>query len=993
MMNKSWRKGVVALAVSAALGLGTAAVYADNTSGSIFGQAKQGTTISIVNLDTGLKRDLTVDESGRYTFSQLPTGRYKITAGTVTRDLVVNVGTGTPANFTDDQAEVLVVTGGRINPIDTSSVESSTVFTAAQIERLPVGRDVTSVALLAPGTVRGDTAFGNLASFGGSSVAENGYYINGFDVTNIRNFVSYATLPFEAIGEQQIKTGGYGAEYGRSLGGVINVVTKRGTNEWSGGVSAYWRPDGLRERSANVITRNPEELENHEQYFVYREDNKDDSFLYNVYGGGAIIEDRLFVFALLEGVDDSWERFGRTTSNSNTSDKPNGMVKVDWNITDDHILEFTHIINEQETKTKSYNNRANEYYTGAHGDLYETYTTRNGGDVSIARYTGHITDDFTLSAQYGELNNEDNYVPGGHIGSDCPRVWDSRTGTSVLVYRGCWNQNAPRPRDNNFGPDEDTREALRIDAEWLLGDHTLRFGYDDETFTSSHAGARESGSIYYRLYRTTGVPRVVNGVTVAPNTDYVRTWEFDSASGEYEVKNTAIYVEDSWRATDNVMVYVGIRNETFENLNGEGKTFVEANDLVAPRLGVSWDINGDSSMKAFANAGRYYIPVAANSNIRASAAERLVQKFFYYDGQLDPRTSAPVQALTQQIGATSVNGSLDAPDPGTVSVTNLEPMYQDEFLAGFQMTLSDNWTAGVRAIKRDVKNGMDDYCSHQPFVDWAEDKGYDNFDPDSMASCFFVNPGKDLRIKLDVNGDGNYTEQLVPNSYLGLPKYKRGYRAIELFWERTPSDGWYMQGSYTWSKSEGNIEGYVNSSLEQDDAGLTQDFDHKLFEDGADGYLPNDRRHSLKLFGSYQVNDEWRVSGNFVAQSGRPVSCQGFVPLDGLGVDVGSLNAYGASSFYCTNDQGQTVLTQRGQYGRTPWMFNFDMGLAYVPDWAKGNLTLKMDVYNIFNLQKVTEYSEAGEYDRATPTKDPNFLNVVNYQAPRSVTLSARYTF
>jgi hypothetical protein len=127
--------------------------------------------------------------------------------------------------------------------IDVRSVESNTVFTQEQIRNLPVARDVNSVALLAPGVVKGDAGLGagGIPSFGGASVAENGYYINGFDVTNIRNFLSYADLPFDAIGEQQIKTGGYGVEYGRSLGGVISLSTKRGTNEWKGGTSVSGR--------------------------------------------------------------------------------------------------------------------------------------------------------------------------------------------------------------------------------------------------------------------------------------------------------------------------------------------------------------------------------------------------------------------------------------------------------------------------------------------------------------------------------------------------------------------------------------------------------------------------------------------------------------------------------------------------------------------------------------------------------------------------------
>ena len=128
-----------------------------------------------------------------------------------------------------------VVGSSAINPIDVSSMESATILTAEQIANIPVARDTTSVALLAPGTVRGDAAFGNLASFGGSSVAENPYYVNGFNITNAFNNLAFAQIPFEAIAEQQVKTGGYGAEFGRSTGGVINLITSRGTNDFPAG--------------------------------------------------------------------------------------------------------------------------------------------------------------------------------------------------------------------------------------------------------------------------------------------------------------------------------------------------------------------------------------------------------------------------------------------------------------------------------------------------------------------------------------------------------------------------------------------------------------------------------------------------------------------------------------------------------------------------------------------------------------------------------------
>ncbi|MCL1635323.1 TonB-dependent receptor [Luteimonas sp. SX5] len=1004
-MARQFTKGFKRSALTVALGICFAgSVSAQSSVGSIFGETAPGGKVTILNVDNGVTREITAGSDGKFTFPQLAPGRYTVTSAQGSRDVQVRVGTGTPVSFTTptgggatNLGAVTVVGEAAFNPIDVSSVESTTIFSAEQIQQLPVARDITNVALLAPGTVKGDTGFGNLASFGGSSVAENGYYINGFDVTNIHRFTSYASMPFSAIAEQQVKTGGYGAEFGRSLGGVINIVTKRGTNEWHGGVSAIYSPSSWRERGKDVLTRNAAQVEANplDKYYAYRSQNESDDLTFNLWGSGPLIKDRLFFFALAEGRRETDDVYRRTTSTSTKNTKPHGMVKLDWNITDNHLLEFTGISNRDYDETVDYSNH--DLYDGAHGDESARYEVQNGGEVYIGKYTGYLTDTFTVSAMAGKLKSLNNaQFPASLPGAECNAVYDSRgPNANVTNHLGCWNESQLQIRDPDAGPDFDERKAYRLDAEWQLGDHRLRFGYDHEKFTSFQAGLTYSGTNdYYRYF--TANSGVVNGVAVPVGTEYVRLRHFVSSTGSYDIINTAAYVEDNWQATPNLMLYLGARLESFENKNDLGQTFIEADKQFGPRLGFAWDVNGDSSFKVFGNAGRYFIPVASNTNIRASAVEGITNQFFTFTG-IDPTTGEPI-ALGTQLGPTQINGSTVAPDPRTVATRNLDPMYQDEFILGFQKQLSANWTVGLRGIMRKVRNGMDDYCSNQAFIDWANDNGHPDFAPDDgvgtdMASCFVMNPGKDVELSIDLDNTGNLTEVTVPASYFGLPEYSRSYHAVEFFFERAKADNWYLQGSYTYAKSRGNAEGYVNSTLEQGDAGLTQDFDHRLFEDGAYGYLPNDRRHTLKLFGSYQISDDWRVGANFLIQSGRPVNCNGFIPLDDLGNDEGTLFSYSASSFYCINEQGVTTLGHRGDRGRTPWSRTFDASLAWTPKFGPGQLTIQLDVFNLLNSQTVTEYNETGEVNRAAPTRDPDFLNEQNFLTPRSARLTVAYEF
>ena len=250
-------RNAIAIAVSLLI---SSVAYGQSAEGTINGKGKAGEKVTIVSTETGSSRVVTIDTSGNFNVSKMPPGTYKVTSGGITKQITVSIGSGTNVVMTTNDTPQQVVVSGRRVAIDMNSTETSTVFTAEQMSALPVAKDPNAVAMLAPGVSKGDPNLGagNLPSFGGASVAENGYYINGFYVTNIRNFLSYANLPFDAIGSQQIKSGGYGAEYGRSLGGIISLSTKRGTNTWKGGASVYMNPEALVSSRKNVKNLDPD---------------------------------------------------------------------------------------------------------------------------------------------------------------------------------------------------------------------------------------------------------------------------------------------------------------------------------------------------------------------------------------------------------------------------------------------------------------------------------------------------------------------------------------------------------------------------------------------------------------------------------------------------------------------------------------------------------------------------------------------------------------
>ncbi|MFI3488047.1 TonB-dependent receptor plug domain-containing protein, partial [Klebsiella pneumoniae] len=178
----------------------------------------------------------------------------------------------------------LQVVGTRVvNRVDVYSTETSFNINRQEISRLPVAQDLSAVALMAPGVVGGNSSFGGL-SFAGSSVAENAVFINGLNVTDMYTRRGFSTAPFAFFKEFQVKTGGYSVEFGRSTGGVINAVTRSGSNEFEGGVEVTAEPSAWRASGGDHFHR-----DGTPHSYGSRDNN---SFLKtNIWGSGPIVKD------------------------------------------------------------------------------------------------------------------------------------------------------------------------------------------------------------------------------------------------------------------------------------------------------------------------------------------------------------------------------------------------------------------------------------------------------------------------------------------------------------------------------------------------------------------------------------------------------------------------------------------------------------------------------------------------------------------------------
>jgi outer membrane receptor protein involved in Fe transport len=1023
MASNNLAKGLKRSALTVALGLCFAGgVQAQSTTGSIFGTVPAGSTVVISN-DSGLTRTTTADESGRFNFGQLPFGNYTVTSGTDTRNVVVTVRGGANVSFGGvNTLETVVVNGASVTPIDVSTVSTSTVITSEQLKRLPLSHSAEAIALLAPGSVQGNSVFGQNhggtpISFGGASVGENAYYLNGYYSGTPTTNVGGYSLPYGAIDQQETYTGGYSAKYGRSDGGVISQIGKSGTNEWHfGGQFTYVPHD---QRAARPDTFFPDEsfpVVAGNQYEYADDDlpgklrthgNRGQSWYktYSAYAGGPILKDRLFGFVAAEvsnnGSEGNPSVDGSPQIGMGVSKDPKVYAKINWNITDNHLLEATYMARKYRYYSDIYS-----YDFGADeiGDFKAPGSnTKENDEFSILKYTGYLTDNLTFSATYGRQRLS--YLSQGGIPPESldrvgntnlqnPAYWPAGTDPSRGVTNAQTNVTATDARDYT--------EGLRAELEWILGDHTLTLGIDDMEFTADNEGTKQVGKRW--LYGHTANPNdpLSEELDVgAPGSEYFVTKYTYSTSTSMSLKQKAYYLEDRWQITDNLLLSLGIRNDKFTNYNVAGKPFTDSGNQWAPRLGFSWDVFGDSSFKVFGNAGRYFLALPMEVAVRGASAAYYTNQYFTYSG-IDangvPTGLTPVPTVDGNPagpGEVSSNNEFgQAKDPATVAASNLQSEYQDEYILGFQTNLGDKWIGGAKLTFRDLKSAIDDFCDPYRMIDKLTADGLiDQVDVNAMFStyCWLSNPNATNTYNLaNVAGDGYVELSMSPEDWAWPSKLKRTYKALDLFVEH-PFDGtWEARVDYTYSKSQGNTEGPANTDTGQGSAehdsgiSLSQNWDMAELMAYADGYLANDRRHQLKARASYAISPEWMVSGNLTILSGSPISCFDYYSPDGS--PLSDPAGYYASYHTCFGETAPPGKTY------TPWTHRLDLGLTYRPAMFDHKMALGVNVMNVLNeTHPVYINGAVGDY-HAPKYEVSNIYNMpLTYATPRYVMFSASY--
>lgn len=648
--------GSTAGQVTTATILGT---VADSTGGML-----PGATVIIKNTETGLTRTAVTDSAGRYRESQLPVGLYTVTAnlegfGTQVREnLRLTVGGEVVVNFTlgvSELKETVVVSAGA-QMVQTSNTEVATLVDERMIRSLPLNaRDIQQLAVLQPGVQQNNYHnFGTQMVVSGTRPEHNRFLLNGVDMT-----FTFTTSPVsaagivmgvEAVEEFKLMVGQYSAAYGEKAGGVMNTVTKSGTNNFRGTLYEFHRND-------KFDTKN---------YFDRGENPPFNRNQFGISTGGPILRNRTFFFANYEG-------FRQKLGLSHLAVVPDARARLGYLPIGGggetfvgvapSVLPYLALM--PEPNGRNFGDGTAEFFSNPQQDIREDFVTvridQHMGERNqlYGVYTGDWSEEFTPSenpnfAEARTYNRHLASVQNVHTFSQnflnttrlgLNKTWYfHRTDTTVPIDRSLYFVKDPfyAPTDvGQFGQVsitglkglgegltgttisprwfDYTMVSLNTDFTYTRGAHSLQFGAVfkhtwDDTVVANPASRGQ--------YTFLSLERFLQG---RPATFGFRGPDVGAIQRNWRNKLFGVYVEDNMRARQNLTINAGVRYEMMigpserdgkiSNLRGGlmdpaptvGQPYFEQpRDLIAPRFGLNWDVFGDGRTSLRGGAGVFY---------------------------------------------------------------------------------------------------------------------------------------------------------------------------------------------------------------------------------------------------------------------------------------------------------------------------------------------------------------------------------------------------
>jgi hypothetical protein len=953
------------------------------------------------------------DKNGSFRIQSLPSGDYKLSAQFEgykpyeRNDIRVSIDKTIRANLAlvpeAVQLEEQVVKTGAASPvINLGSAESGAVISKEFLSNLPTSRGFQNVAAVAPGA-QIDT-YG--ISFAGASSPENNYILDGMNVGDPAYGVLGSQILNNFVQEIDVKTGSFNAEYGFSTGGIINVVTKSGSNEFHGSVFANYNPGQLR-GTPKAVGRDAEaiSIRNNPADGSYNTD-----FGFEV--GGPIIKDRLWFYVGFapQLVRNKQERFLTATSFDQTTGNvlrsstgqaigteiPGSVRKFNDDTKGFQLTsKLTYLFNENNNIALSFitSPSTRNYLAGANGqaswgwaELQDDFT-----DV-IARYSSKLLDKKLLvELNAGWHHQAQETKPTTFDGVDQkntpetlwlptePLSWfeavDTSAGAPCAIQTTAAGARNPCQVTNYSSGGIGFFDKLTMDrfsgkasATYLadfFGSHTVKGGGEVQVTSYDHTKAY-SGSRLMRA-RTASALGVDGGPDDIVLQDF-RQYGFPINGGatvndavvqtNTTVKSTstsqAYYLQDSYSPIDGLTVNAGFRAELqqmgVKDLPGSQE--LKINDNYGPRLQAIYDFTKQGRSKVSASWGRFFQAIPLDMADRAFGDERQVRDYRNYCNPVSGITNKSAVSI-----ATALNNCQVIPDFYDVGQTYLKVgTASTPVNPGLKGQFVDQFGAGVEyEVLTDLSLGFDYQGRRLGRV--IEDMSNDDGNNYAIA-----NPGEGKA--WDLYGDGSVIFDPVTATsqdpvtgrifHPTFPKPKREYDGFTFSVKKNYSNHWQALVSYTYSSFRGNYPGLYRPETAQLDPNLTSEYDLTSLLANREGPLPGDIPHQLKAFGSYT----WDINSRFNVTAGAAVNAKSGTPINYLGAHPD----YGP---------GEGFVLPRGSAGRTPFNTTVDvkaqLGYTISPPYAVKVFT---DIFNLFNSQEHVNVDQNWTFDSIQPIQN-----------------------
>lgn len=595
------------------------------------GNPKANVKVTIVNPATGFNRTAVSDSAGNFSFLSIPVGKYDITysQGSTTFKAARTVALGQEAvsNFlkwpsSDQGATVeIVANAAQTAAIDTASASVGTTVSTELLTSLPlVSRDINEAAVLAPGvqivagsnvdpTKKSSTYITTGDGMGrGTSFAVDGADNNSTDVGG-----SVLYVPIDAIQEFQVVTNQYKAEFGRSTAGFFNVLTKSGTNDWSGIVSAQYTNESLRARRTDEGVK-----------------SKDNRGIYAFTVAGPLIKDKLFFMISAERQQGQGAAFDFSSYSSALypelagikmeSSKKSVFTKVDWNATQNVQLAVNYgysqdlTINQGFPRTTTFGGNVPPAALG---------TSANKTWSSGARLTVNVASNLVFESHF-------NYFQ--YVNGIFPKEPGPGAGSPIAVVDQD-TPNFPRPDQSNLGwggidPNAFQNTGIKR-AQWkneltyILNNHTIKGGveYQRTTYADQVLFYNETG--VYRVFVGSGL-NYKSGYDASVQADQDITQIRFVADGHQKgisYKQYGIYAQDDWNINPNWSLYFGARLDWDDQLDYLGERFADIYSTIHRNNPTMAGMNGS------APEGKKYFEPRFQALYRPTGDDTLVFKF------------------------------------------------------------------------------------------------------------------------------------------------------------------------------------------------------------------------------------------------------------------------------------------------------------------------------------------------------------------------------